>query len=313
MFRKTQKIISSEELRELYPVEDRDFKVFRDNEIKDILGGKINKFLAIVGPCSLNCEDGTFDYLRQLKKIEESVGDKILIVPRLFSAKPRTMGTGYRGLLHEKDGFIKVRKILTGAINDFGLSGADELLYPFTYEYFCDAVSYYTIGARSSLNQEHRFFASGIDVAVGIKNAINGDLRLLNGAVEIAKNPLNFYYEGQIIEAGGNPYAHAILRGYQNNLGKHFNNMKGVEDLSSFSVVLDLGHSNAKKDCSIIEKNYNKLLKLLHNKNICGIMFESYLKSGRSDRYIFGQSITDECIGLDDTKRILLDLCERLS
>jgi len=313
MFRKTQKIIlSSDEIRERYPIKDKVFKHGRDKEIKDVLDGNSNKFLGIVGPCSLDSEDGIFEYLSELKRIEEFVKDKILIVPRLFNAKPRTRA-GYRGLLHENDGFIKARKILVGAVNDFGFCGADELLYPFSYDYFSDAISYYAIGTRSATNQEHRFFASGIDVAVGIKNPINGDLDLLTGIIETAKNPSRFYNDGHEITTTGNSYAHAILRGYQNNLGTHFNNMTMAKSLGNIPVIIDLGHSNANKKHALIEKNYKDSLSLFFNKNIKGIMFESYLKSGRSDGFVFGQSVTDECLGVDDTKRILFDLCEKLS
>jgi len=312
MFKKTQKIISSEELKERYPIKDKAFKYGRDREIKDILDGANNKLLVVVGPCSLDSWEGFFEYMIELKKLDELINSKIKIVPRLFTAKPRTK-FGYRGLLHENDGFIKARKILTAAINDFELSGADELLYPFTYEYFSDVISYYTIGTRSSLNQEHRFFAGGIDVAVGIKNPINGDLKLLNDLVETAKNPATFYYDSHKITSTGNPYAHAILRGYQDNLGMHLNNMTEVKVLEDVSVIIDLGHSNADKKHTVIGENLRNLPRLLSNKNIRGIMLESYLKFGRSDEFVFGQSVTDECLGFEDTKRLLLELCERLS
>ncbi|MCL2556726.1 MAG: 3-deoxy-7-phosphoheptulonate synthase [Firmicutes bacterium] len=311
MFKKIQKMISSEELKALYPVKDRAFKMQRDNEIKAALEGRNNKFLVILGPCSLDSEQGIFEYLSALKNFEELVKQKILLIPRLFSAKPRTFN-GYRGLMHEEDGLIKTRKILTSAINDFGLSGADELLYLFSYEYFEDVISYYTIGARSAVNQEHRFFASGIDVAVGIKNPLNGDLKLLENSIAIAKNPSSFYSNGYMVETNGNPYAHGILRGFQNSLGAHFNNMAEARRLRNSSIIIDLGHSNSKKSHTVMKQNYKHILSLLSNKNIKGIMFESYLKEGRSDEPIFGQSITDACIGLKDTKKILLDLYERL-
>jgi len=311
MFKKLQKMMSSEELRGLYPIKDRAFKERRDGEIKAVLSGDSDKFLVVVGPCSLDDEGAIFEYLGELKKIEDVLKDRMLIVPRLFSAKPRTLG-GYRGLMHEEDGLKKVRRVLAGAVNDFEFCGADELLYPFSYEYFFDAISYYTIGARSAVNQEHRFFSSGIDVAVGIKNPLNGDINLLKSSIEIAKKSSVFYYDGMVVETSGNPYAHAILRGYQDKRGEHANNMDSVNLLDGIPVIMDLGHSNAKKSHVLIEDNYKKLLRMLSNKNIKGVMIESYLKEGRSDNPAYGQSITDACLSLRQTKNLLLDLHEKL-
>jgi len=350
MFKKIQKLNSPRELKTLYPVDVKSKKFF-DESIKKILSGTDRRLLAIVGPCSLDGEEGIYAYLEKLADLRRRVEEKILLVPRLYTAKPRSRD-GFKGLLHSPDiadcaaegtlsgkflnddfckGLALCRKILTTAVNQFGFGCADELLYPWTYKYFGDAVSYYAIGARSSQNQEHRFMASAIDSAVGIKNPLSGNLSALADSVSVAKKPNRFVSDGYEAESYGNPYAHGILRGYADSEGRQVGNLSkageyldacGALGFVNAPVVIDVSHGNSGKDylkqvdgikhvaCEISNAMRGEGCKTAGA--IRGIMLESYLFDGRGDGYNFGRSVTDGCLGYEKTERALLELCEKI-
>jgi len=362
MFKKIQKLPSSKQLTALYPVDAR-IKSGLDASVKKILSGEDKRLLVVVGPCSLDGEEGIYAYLEKLRDLREKVNEKLFLVPRLYTAKPRSRD-GFKGLLHSPDvsggasggdKFVEIldnnsfksgggvfkedickgaalcRKILTTAVNQFGFGCADELLYPWTYEYFGDAVSYYTVGARSCQNQEHRFWASAADVAVGIKNPLSGDLKALADSVYVAQKPNRFAAGGYESESGGNPYAHGILRGFTDSCGKQVGNLSGASEfleecralgIVESPVVIDVSHGNSGKEylrqIDGIKLIAQKISHIMRGEvcgvagKIRGIMMESYLFDGRGDEYSLGRSVTDGCLGFEKTEKILLELCENI-
>lgn len=330
------------ELKEMYPLPDKlkQRKEVRDSEIKDIFTGKSEKFIVLVGPCSADNEDAVCEYVERLAKVNESLSEKLMIIPRIYTNKPRTTGAGYKGMLHQPEpdkapdlfaGICAIRKMHIRAMEVSGLTGADEMLYPENRSYLDDILSYEAIGARSVENQQHRLTASGMDIPIGMKNPTSGDLSVMLNSITAAQGAHNFIYRGQDVTTDGNPYAHAILRGGVDKYGTCIPNYH-YEDLSRLlelyakwnlknpAVIVDANHSNSNKkhreQIRIVSevlhsRNCNQSLKQL----VKGVMIESYLVEGTQSidsSRVFGKSITDPCIGWEDTEALLYkiaDLC----
>ena len=330
-----------EVLKAEYPVSDRirEIKQKRDEEIRDIFTGKKDKFIVLVGPCSADNEESVCEYTRRLKKLSDQVADRVLVIPRVYTNKPRTTGDGYKGMLHQPDpekepdllaGIIAIRKMHIRVMEETGLSTADEMLYPENRSYLDDVLSYEAIGARSVENQQHRLTASGMDIPVGMKNPTSGDLSVMLNSVTAAQHPHRFIYRGNDVETSGNELAHTILRGGVDKYGKNIPNYH-YEDLARLAemyekwnlknpaVIVDVNHSNSSKQYKeqirivsevMHSRNYNPELKRL----VKGVMIESYLVEGRQDiaeNLVYGQSITDPCIGWEDTQRLIYDIAEK--
>ncbi len=330
-----------EMLKEQYPVSSRvkEIKKKRDEELRDIFTGRSERFIVLAGPCSADNEESVCEYVRQLKKLADQVSDKLLVIPRVYTNKPRTTGDGYKGMLHQPDpekdpdllaGIIAIRKMHIRVMEETGLSAADEMLYPENRSYLDDLLSYEAVGARSVENQQHRLTASGIDIPVGMKNPTSGDLSVMLNSVTAAQHPHRFIYRRNDVETSGNELAHAILRGGVDKYGKNIPNYH-YEDLARLSemyekwelknpaVIVDVNHSNSNKQYKeqirivsevMHSRNYNPKLKKL----VKGVMIESYLVEGRQDiteNLVYGQSITDPCIGWEDTEKLIFDIAEK--
>lgn len=342
MFQKIKRIISPEEVLEMIKLtpEMKKVKLDRDETIKKIISGKDDRMLFIVGPCSADNEDSVLDYVSRLAKLAEEVKDKIFIVPRIYTNKPRTRGEGYKGMLHSPDPHKKVTDIQAGilalrtmharAISESGLSAADEMLYPDNVDYIQDLLSYIAVGARSTENQQHRLVASGFDVAVGIKNPMNGSFSVLLNSIYAAQIQNEFKYGDYQVRTTGNPYAHAILRGsvdiYGNNLPNYhyedvmrFDEMYRKQGLKFQAVIIDTNHSNSNKNAF---EQVRIVKEVVGNRRHCdrfkalvkGFLIESYIEDGNQspDGNVYGKSITDACLGWDKTRELILSVAERL-
>ena len=330
-----------DKLKAEYPVPEklREIKLKRDQEIRDIFTGKSDKFVVLVGPCSADNEDSVCEYVNRLKKAADKVSDKLMIIPRVYTNKPRTTGDGYKGMLHQPDpdkepdllaGIIAIRKLHIRVMEETGLTSADEMLYPENRSYLDDVLSYEAVGARSVENQQHRLTASGMDIPVGMKNPTSGDLAVMLNSVTAAQHPHRFIYRGCDVKTSGNDLAHTILRGGVDRYGKnipnyHYEDLARLEemyakrDLLNPAVVVDVNHSNSAKQYKeqirivsevLHSRNYNPDLKKL----VKGVMIESYLVEGRQDiceNLTYGQSITDPCIGWEDTERLIYEIAEK--
>lgn len=336
-----RKLPIPKEVKEMYPVTEKmkvDFER-RDAEIKKVLSGENDKLLLIIGPCSADYESSVMDYISRLCPIQEKVQDKIIIIPRIYTNKPRTTGSGYKGMLHQPDplhdsdmfeGITKIRKLHMRALKETGFSCADEMLYPENYRYLSDLLAYVAVGARSVENQQHRLTASAIDVPVGMKNPTSGDLSIMMNSVLAAQNAHTFIYRGWEVESTGNPYAHAILRGGMNAQGENIANyhyedlMKVYESyqekkLENMSVIIDANHANS-------NKKYMEQIRItkdvLHSRRVNadirslvkGIMIESYIVDGAQSAEcgVYGQSITDPCLGWEKTERLIYEIAEEM-
>ncbi|MCL2353321.1 MAG: 3-deoxy-7-phosphoheptulonate synthase [Defluviitaleaceae bacterium] len=284
-----------------------DIKKMRDREIKDIFEGRSSKLLLVVGPCSVHCVGGVLAYAKMLAPIAEEIAHKAVVVVRAYTAKPRSETKGFMGLLHQEDGLEKAIKLHKDILEQTGLPTADELLYPSLLPHFKDVVSYFTIGARSVLNQEHRLVASHINVPVGMKNPLNGSLSGMELAVAAGKRPHQFIFRDELVESAGNPLTHGVYRGFIDEHGEHKANwMEALKDTSP--VLVDVSHSNSKKDPARQGQVVREVLKLREkNPNIKGLMIESFIEGGRQDEggKVFGKSITDPCLGFEDTRELL--------
>lgn len=336
-----EKLSSPEEIKRKYPVttEMKILKEKRDLEIKNILSGKSDKFLLIIGPCSADCEESVLDYTKRLSKIQERVSDKIFIVPRVYTNKPRTTGTGYKGMLHQpnvlgkedmKNGLETIRKLHIDVVKETGLTCADEMLYPENYEYLSDILSYVAIGARSVEDQHHRMTASGFDMPAGMKNPTSGDISVMLNSILAAQSSHKFIYRGWEVQTSGNKYAHAILRGYVNNQGKslpnyHYEDLVSLNDeymkkrLLHPSVIIDTNHSNSGKKYEEQIRISKEILTSRNKSNdiknlVKGLMIESYIEDGACNikDHIYGKSITDPCLGWKKSEKLILDLAEML-
>ena len=320
------------------PKELAEIKKKRDAEIREIFEGKSDKFVVIVGPCSADNEDSVCDYVNRLAKVNEKVSDRLMIIPRIYTNKPRTTGEGYKGMLHQPDpdqapnlleGIIAIRRMHIRAIKETGLTSADEMLYPENRSYLDDILSYEAIGARSVENQQHRLTASGMDIPVGMKNPTSGDFSVMLNSVIAAQSSHTFIYRGMDVTTDGNDLAHVILRGGVDKYGTcnpnyHYEDlirlqaMYGEKHLANPAAIVDANHSNSNKQFKeqirivsevLHSRNYNTKLKEL----IKGVMIESYLEEGCQSigaDQIYGKSITDPCLGWEDTEKLLYTIAE---
>ncbi len=329
------------EVKEMYPLTEpmRAVVAQRAEEIRKVFTGESDRLILIIGPCSADNPDSVLDYISRLRKVQEKVDEKILIIPRIYTGKPRTTGDGYKGLLHQPDpnekpdmfkGIIATRSLHMRALQETGFSCADEMLYPENYRYLDDLLAYVAIGARSVENQQHRLTASGIDVPVGMKNPTGGDLSVMMNAITAAQHSHTFIYRGWEVQSTGNPLAHAILRGYMNKHGQsmpnyHYDDLMLLSELyakgnyQNPAVIIDTNHANSGKkpleQPRIIKEvlfgcRYKSELKQL----VKGFMVESYIEDGaqKIGEGCYGKSITDPCLGWDKTERLIYDIAEIL-
>ncbi len=334
-----RKLPIPKEVKEMYPLNDELSKIVwdRDAQMKDIFSGKTDKLILIIGPCSADNEDSVMDYICRLRKVQEKVEDKIFIVPRIYTNKPRTTGDGYKGMLHQPDpnekpdmfkGIVAIREMHMRALRETGFSCADEMLYPENYRYLSDILGYVAIGARSVENQQHRLTSSGIDVPVGMKNPTGGDISVMMNSITAAQHKHTFIYRGWEVHSQGNPYAHAILRGYVNKHGQslpnyHYEDLLHLYEsyqstnLANPAVVIDTNHANSGKkymEQSRIAKEvlyscrYSSEIRSI----VKGFMIESYIEDGsqKVGENIYGKSITDPCLGWEKTEKLIYELAD---
>lgn len=328
------------DLKSEYPLSEEIVKIKkdRDKEISDIFAGRSDKFVVIVGPCSADNEDSVCEYVSRLAKVNEKVRDRLMIIPRIYTNKPRTTGEGYKGMLHQPEpdqapdllaGIIAIRKMHTRAIRESGLTAADEMLYPENRSYLDDILSYEAIGARSVENQQHRLTASGMDIPVGMKNPTSGDFAVMLNSVVAAQSSHTFIYRGMDVTTDGNPLAHVILRGGVDKYGTcipnyHYEDLVRLleaycqRELKNPAAIIDANHSNSNKQFHeqirivsevLHSRNYNSELKKL----VKGVMIESYLEEGCQkidENRVYGRSITDPCLGWDDTERLIYKIAD---
>jgi len=341
-FKYVKELISPEEIKELYPLTDdlKQMKAKRDNEIKAVFEGTDNRFLAIIGPCSADNEDAVCEYINRLAKVQEKIKDKVLIIPRIYTNKPRTTGEGYMGLVHQPDphkktdfqeGLHAVRKMHLRAIKETGLSAADEMLYPENFPYIDDLLSYVAVGARSVEDQQHRLTVSGMDVPVGMKNPTSGDFSVMLNSCVAAQIPHTFLYRQWEVDTPGNTLTHTILRGAVNKHGQCISNYH-YEDLMRLlamyqerpmlknpAAIIDANHSNSNKK---FDEQPRIVSEVLHHRRtnaeleklIKGVMVESYLVEGtqKLSEGTYGKSITDPCLGWEATEKLLYTIADRV-
>lgn len=336
-----RKLPIPQEIKELYPVTEKvaEIKNRKDKEIRDIFEGKDNRLILVIGPCSADKEEPVLDYIGRLALVQEQVKDKIFIIPRIYTGKPRTTGEGYKGMLHQPDpmkkedmleGLIRVRELHSRAIQETGFVCADEMLYPENYRYLSDLLSYVAVGARSVEDQQHRLVASGMDIPCGMKNPTGGDYSVMLNSITAAQNSHVFLYRGWEVESTGNPYAHAILRGFVNKHGQaipnyHYEDLKlllelyNAKNLVNRSVIVDCNHSNSNKHyLEQIRIAKEVLFSKRHDNDlngfIKGLMIESYIEDGsqKAEEGVYGKSITDPCLGWEKTEKLILDLADSL-
>ena len=334
-----RKLPIPKEIKEQYPLtaELSQVKARRDKEIADVFTGKSGKMVLIIGPCSADREDAVLEYCERLAKLQEAVSDKLVLIPRVYTNKPRTTGDGYKGLLHQPDprktsdmleGVIAIRRLHTNVLANTGLPTADEMLYPDNYRYLSDLLSYVAVGARSVENQEHRLTSSGIDIPVGMKNPTSGDISVMLNSIMAAQHPHTFIYRGWEVDTTGNPLAHAILRGYVNKHGEsmpnyHFEELERLynaytaKGLQNMALIVDANHANSGKKYQEQPRICKEVLHSCRHSGeiksmVKGFMVESYLEPGcqKIGDGVYGKSITDPCLGWEDTIRLVQDIAD---
>lgn len=334
-----RKLPIPKEIKEQYPLtaELSQVKARRDKEISDVFTGKSSKMVLIIGPCSADREDAVLEYCERLAKLQEAVSDKLVLIPRVYTNKPRTTGDGYKGLLHQPDprktsdmleGVIAIRRLHTNVLANTGLPTADEMLYPDNYRYLSDLLSYVAVGARSVENQEHRLTSSGIDIPVGMKNPTSGDISVMLNSIMAAQHPHTFIYRGWEVDTTGNPLAHAILRGYVNKHGEsmpnyHFEELERLynaytaKGLQNMALIVDANHANSAKKYQEQPRICKEVLHSCRHSGeiksmVKGFMIESYLEPGcqKIGDDVYGKSITDPCLGWEDTVRLVQDIAD---
>ena len=336
-----RKLPTPQTIRDMYPVspELARQKQTNDRAVQDILTGRDDRLMLLIGPCSADREDAVLDYVARLRKLQERVQDKILLVPRIYSNKPRTTGDGYKGMLHQPDpngqpdilkGLIATRKLHLKVLEQTGFSGADELLYPGNCLYLSDILSYVALGARSVEDQQHRLISSGLDIPVGMKNPTSGDLTVMLNSVVAAQLPHDFIFRGFEVQCPGNPLTHTILRGAVNKRGQcnpnyHYEDLKLLFDLynqrglQNPACIVDTNHANSNKQ---YQEQIRIAKEVLHSRRhsgdiknlVKGLMIESYIEPGsqKIGEHCYGKSITDPCLGWDDTERLLYEIADNL-
>ena len=327
------------EIKARYPLSEEIVKIKqeRDREIAKIFTGESDKFLLIIGPCSADHEESVLDYTSRLARVQEKVKDKLVLVPRIYTNKPRTTGLGYKGMVHQPDpekeedlleGLVAIRRLHTRAIEETGLTCADEMLYPENYKYLSDLLAYVAVGARSVENQQHRLTASGMNIPVGMKNPTSGGLSVMLNSIVAAQSSHKFIYRGWEVKSMGNPLAHAMLRGYVNKHGQnipnyHYEDLRllyelyGEQNLENMSVIIDTNHNNS-------GKKYMEQIRIAHEVMdsrrysadirgmVKGLMIESYIEDGtqKIGENIYGKSITDPCLGWTKSEQLIYDIAE---
>lgn len=334
-----KKLPTPAEIREEFPLpsELAKLKAQRDGEIKDVITGKSSKFLVIIGPCSADNEDSVCDYVNRLAKVNEKVKDKLILIPRIYTNKPRTTGEGYKGIVSQPDpekkpdflaGLIAMRKMQIRAIQESALTAADEMLYPENWRYVSDILSYVAIGARSVEDQQHRLTVSGFDVPAGMKNPTSGDFSVMLNSVHAAQHPHSFIYRGWEVNTTGNGLAHTILRGAVNKYGRsipnyHYEDLQTLltlyneRDLKNPACIIDANHNNSNKQ---FEQQVRIVKEVMHSRKLSpeihtlvkGVMVESYIEEGcqKVGGGVYGKSITDPCLGWEDTERLIYDIAD---
>lgn len=334
-----KKLPTPDEIRTQYPLPDSLIKIKaeRDAQIRDVITGASNKFLVIIGPCSADNEEAVCDYISRLSKVNDKVKDKLILIPRIYTNKPRTTGEGYKGIVSQPDpekkpdflaGLIAMRKMHIRAVEESGLTAADEMLYPENWGYLSDILSYVAVGARSVEDQQHRITVSGFDVATGMKNPTSGDFSVMLNSVYAAQHPHSFIYRGWEVQTTGNELAHTVLRGATSKHGNNTSNyhyedlirlldMYNKMDLKNPACIIDTNHSNSNKQFAqqiriTKEIMHNRKLNPEMHKLVKGLMIESYIVEGcqKVGGGVYGQSITDPCLGWDDTERLIYDIAE---
>ena len=334
-----RKLPIPKEIKEQYPLtaELAQVKARRDKEIADVFTGKSDRMVLIIGPCSADREDAVLEYCERLAKLQEAVSDKLVLIPRVYTNKPRTTGDGYKGLLHQPDprktsdmleGVIAIRRLHTNVLANTGPPTADEMLYPDNYRYLSDLLSYVAVGARSVENQEHRLTSSGIDIPVGMKNPTSGDISVMLNSIMAAQHPHTFIYRGWEVDTTGNPLAHAILRGYVNKHGEsmpnyHFEELERLynaytaKGLQNMALIVDANHANSGKKYHEQPRICKEVLHSCRHSGeiksmVKGFMIESYLEPGcqKIGDGVYGKSITDPCLGWEETIRLVQDIAD---
>ena len=338
-FRFLKKLPSPEEIKQEYGLSATATrtKKERDKLVSDIISGASDKFLVIIGPCSADNEDSVCDYISRLSKVQEKVKDSLVLVPRIYTNKPRTTGEGYKGIAHQPDpekhpdmvaGLIAMRKMHIRALEESGLSSADEMLYPENWPYVEDLLSYVAIGARSVEDQQHRLTVSGFDVPAGMKNPTSGDYSVMLNSVYAAQHPHHFVFRGYEVDTSGNPLTHVVLRGAVNKRGVcipnyHYEDLERLiqmyedMDLKNHAAIIDSNHSNSNKQ---YEQQIRIVKEIMHNRRISpeihklvkGVMIESYIEPGcqKVGEHIYGKSITDPCLGWKESEELISHIAE---
>lgn len=341
-FEYIQKLPTPDEIREQFPfpAELLEIKKQRDKEIKDVLTGQSNKFLVIIGPCSADNEDSVCDYVNRLARVNEDVKDRLILIPRIYTNKPRTTGEGYKGIVHQPNpeqkpdflgGLIAMRKMHIRAVAESGLTSADEMLYPENWGYVSDLLSYVAIGARSVEDQQHRIVVSGFDIPAGMKNPTSGNFTVMLNSVYASQHPHSFIYRGYEVKTNGNELAHTVLRGATNKHGEsapnyHYEDLNlllelyNERDLKNPATIIDTNHNNSNKK---FEQQIRIVKEVMHSRKLSpdihklvkGVMIESYIEEGNQKigEGIYGKSITDPCLGWEDSKKLIYDIAESAS
>ncbi|MBQ8569440.1 MAG: 3-deoxy-7-phosphoheptulonate synthase [Oscillospiraceae bacterium] len=336
-----RKLPIPKEVKEQFPLSQDiiDLKIKRDEEIKKVFTGESNKMLLVIGPCSADKEEPVMDYICRLAKVQEKVKDKLIIIPRIYTNKPRTTGLGYKGMLHQPDptkdedmleGIVSIRKLHTRAIVETGLTCADEMLYPENHRYLNDLLAYVAIGARSVEDQQHRIVASGIHAPAGMKNPPSGDISVMINSIKAAQSSHTFLYRGWEVKSQGNPLAHAILRGYINAKGDsvpnyHYEDLSALYDiysksgLENMAVIVDSNHANSGKKYLEQIRICNEVLHSCRHNNdikkmVKGFMIESYIEDGaqKIEEGIYGKSITDPCLGWEKSEQLIYTIADQV-
>ena len=334
-----RKLPTPQELKEQHPVSAQIVatKTKRDDEIRNIFEGKSDKLILVIGPCSADNEDAVIDYISRLRTVQEKVADKIFMIPRIYTNKPRTTGIGYKGMLHQPDperesdmlkGIIAIRHMHMRAVEETGFTCADEMLYPENWRYLSDLLSYVAVGARSVEDQQHRLTVSGFDVASGMKNPTSGDFSVMLNSVYAAQHPHHFVYRGYEVETSGNPLTHVVLRGAVSKHGNTTTNyhyedlirlheMYDKMDVVNPAAIIDTNHSNSGKQ---FKEQIRIAKEVMHNRQLSsdikslvkGLMIESYIEEGsqKIGEHVYGKSITDPCLGWEDSKKLIYDIAE---
>lgn len=334
-----RKLPTPQDIKNLYPLSEElaEVKKQNDEEIKKVFTGESNKLILVIGPCSADREDAVIDYIKRLRKVQDEVKDQIIIIPRIYTNKPRTTGAGYKGMLHQPNplsdpdmlkGLIAIRKLHMRALEETGFSCADEMLYPENHRYLSDLLSYVAVGARSVEDQQHRLTASGLDIPTGMKNPTSGDLSVMMNSINAAQQSHTFIYRGWEVVSEGNPLAHAILRGYVDKRGNshpnyHYEDLTLLCDLyekaglKNPGVIVDTNHANSGKKWAEQVRIAKEIMhSARHNEKVYqlvkGLMIESYIEDGcqKAEENVYGKSITDPCLGWEKTEKLIYELAE---